>query len=434
MPNTQVTPDRLAIQQTAPPVQPATPSRSAFVVLVVAALAIVLNRVYIPNIHYDWLNFIPLLAMLYVCYAVVALNQTCGHIGYISRCLSEDKTVRKPFGSFLCSPWFRSMLVLLLLLVAGEFALRCLSYNRALLYERQGNLLFTPIPNQEYVEKISLTRSTINNLGLRGGALDPSRKQTILCLGDSVTYGYGVDDTHTYPAELQRALDREYPGRFAVLNGGVDAYPIPFMTQKFLYLWNKGIHPDMVVIGYSFNEGWLGHLVDSDATTKDKFTAVVRLKNQIRSFGMYNFIVENRARVTYNRMKRRMVPGTNFLTLSQEDLGSRYEKSLQTLYDTLTSHHVKPVFLLFTGFDGRTGHYDTLGPLQVKFGEFAVRSGIPLLRSDAAFDDVTATSGNIEKYFLDQCHMNENGTLKVGDKMAEFLSGMLEKPVTAGAF
>jgi lysophospholipase L1-like esterase len=318
--------------------------------------------------------------------------------------------------------------------VAGEFGLRCLSYNRALLYERQGDLLFTPIPNQEYVEKISLTRSTINSFGLRGGPIDTSGKQTILCLGDSVTYGYGVDDTHTYPAELQRALDHEYPGRFAVLNGGVDAYPIPFMTQKFLYLWNKGIHPDVVVIGYSFNEGWLGHLVDSDAKTKDKFASVVRLKNQIRSFGMYNFIVENRARVTYNKMKRRMVPGTNFLTLSQEDLDIRYENSLQTLYDTLTSHHVKPVFLLFTGYDGRTGRYDTLGPLQVKFGDFAEKSGIPLLRSDAAFDDVTATSGNIEKYFLDQCHMNENGTLKVGDKMAEFLSPLLEKLTPSGAF
>ena len=432
MPNTQVTPDRPAIRQAALPPAQAAPSRSAFVVLVVSVLAIVLNRVYIRNIHYDWLNLIPLLATLYVGYAVVALNKTCGHIGYIARSLSEDKTVRKPFGSFLCSPYFRSMLLLVLVLVAGEFALRCLSYNRALLYERQGDLLYTPIPNQEYVEKISLTRSRINDLGLRGGPLDTTGKQTILCLGDSVTYGYGVDDTHTYPAELQRALDREYPGRFAVMNGGVDAYPIPFMTQKFLYLWNQGIHPDMVVIGYSFNEGWLGHLMESDAKTKDKFASVVRFKNQIRSFGMYNFIVENRARVTYNRMKRYMVPGTNFLTLSQEDLDIRYDKSLQALYDTLTSHHVKPVFLLFTGYDSRTGHYDTLGPLQVKFGQFAEKSGIPLLRSDAAFDD--ATSGNIEKHFLDQCHMNESGTQKVGDKMAEFLSGLLEKPAAAGAF
>jgi len=420
-----------------PPVSAKTqaePSRAAFAVLIVSVLAIVLNRVYIRNIHYDWLNFIPLLATVYVAYAVIALQKTCGHIRYVARALSEDKNVRKPFGSFFFTPWFRSMLLLLLVVVAGEFGLRCLSYNRALLYERQGNLLFTPIPNQEYVEKISLTRSVINGDGMRGGPVDTNGKQSILCLGDSVTYGYGVDDVHTYPAELQRALDRESPGRFAVLNGGVDAYPIPFMTQKFLYLWDRGIHPDVVIIGYSFNEGWLGHLVDSDDKTKDKFAAAVRTKNFIRSFAMYNFIVENRARDTYNKMKAYMVPGTNFLTSSPEDVNIRYEKSLEVLRDTLVSHNVKPVFLLFSGYDAHTGHYDTLGPFQMKFGEFAEKNGIPLLRSQAAFDDVTASSGNIEKYFLDQCHMNESGTQKVGDKMASFLSSLVPKPAPAGAF
>src|SRR4029077_3379621 len=147
-------------------------------------------------------------------------------------------------------------LLLPVLLLAAEFGLRCVSYNRSLLYERQGDLLYTPIPNQEYVEKISLTPSRINNVGLRGDSFDPhSGKAVILCLGDSVTYGYGVDDGHTYPAELQRALDQDFPGHFTVLNGGVDGYPIPFIRQKFLYLWDRGIHPDVVIVGYSFNEG-----------------------------------------------------------------------------------------------------------------------------------------------------------------------------------
>lgn len=419
------TQEKPQVQTTVPP---SPPSRAAFVLLVISLLAIVLNRVYIRNIHFDWLNFIPLLATLYAGYAIIALNKTCGHISYVARCLAGDKTVRKPFGAFLFSPWFRSMLLLPVLLMAGEFGLRCLSYNRALLYERQGDLLFTPIPNQEYVEKISLTPSVINDLGLRGGPVDLQGKQIILCLGDSVTYGYGVDDQHTYPAELQRALDRLFPGRFAVLNGGVDAYPIPFIKQKFLYLWNLGIHPNYVIIGYSFNEGWLGHVMESDAKSKDKFAAVVRLKNQIRSFALYNFVVENRARATYNKMKRYMVPGTNFLTLSKEDLEVRYEKSLGDLYETLNQRQVRPVFLLFTGYDSRTGRYDNLGPLQVKFGEFAGKNSIPLLPSDTAFDD----KANIEKYFLDQVHMNENGTKEVGDKMARFLSSLVSKPAAAG--
>jgi len=401
---------------------PRETSRTRFVLLLLAIAAIVFNRAYIPNIRYDWLNLLPLLATLYTGYALVALDKTCGHIGYVARCISNDSTRRKPFGSFMFSPWFRSMLLLPVLLLAAEFGLRCISYDRALMYERHGDLLYTPIPNQEYMEKISLTHSRTNDYGLRGGPFHASGKQVILCLGDSVTYGYGVDDGHTYPAELQKALDRDFPDRFVVLNGGVDGYPIPFIRQKFLYLWNQGIHPDLIVVGYSFNEGGLGHLVDSDAKTKDQFASRVQLKNRVRSIALYNLVVENWARASYNRMKKYMVPGTNSRTLSQEDVGIRYQKSLKSLYDDLNTRHVKPVFLLFTGYDARTGQYDTNGPFQVRFGEFAERHGLPLLRSGQALAEGQSPAADIQKYFQDQCHMNERGTQKFGQGLAGFLS------------
>jgi lysophospholipase L1-like esterase len=397
-------------------------SRTRFVLLVLAIAAIVFNRAYIPNIRYDWLNLLPLLATLYIGYALIALHKTCGHIGYVARCISNDSSLHKPFGAFLFSPWFRSMLLLPVLLLAAEFGLRCISYDRALMYERQGDLLYTPIPNQEYMEKISLTHSRTNDYGLRGSPFNASGKQVILCLGDSVTYGYGVDDGHTYPAELQKALDRDFPDRFVVLNGGVDGYPVPFIRQKFLYLWDQGIHPDVVIVGYSFNEGGLGHLVDSDAKTKDQFASRVQLKNRVRSIALYNLVVENWARASYNRMKKYMVPGTNSRSLSQEDLQTRYQKSLQSLYDDLNARHVKPVFLLFTGYDARTGQYDTKGPFQVRFGEFAENHAIPVLRSNEALVETQSPAADIQKYFQDQCHMNERGTQKFGQRLAGFLS------------
>src|SRR5262249_23813072 len=161
--------------------------------------------------------------------------------------------------------------------------------------------------------------------------------------------GYGVDDNHTYPAELQRALDQKFPGRYVVLNGGVDGYPTPFMRDKFLYLWSLGIHPDAVVVGYSFNEGGLGKFAYVDAKTKDVFAGRVRMKNKMRSIALYNVIVERWARSSYNRMKKYMVPGTNSRTLSVEEVQTQYQKSLQDMYDSLTEHHVQPAFALFVG-------------------------------------------------------------------------------------
>ncbi len=201
---------------------------------------------------------------------------------------------------------------------------------------------------------------------------------------------------------------------------GVDAYPVPFMRQKFLYLWNRGIHPEFVIVGYSFNEGGLGHLVDSDPKTKDQFAAAVRFKNHVRSIALYDLIVENWARSSYNRMKKYMVPGTNFRTLSQEDVDLRYTKSLQSFHDDLESRQVKPIFLLFTGFDARTNQYDTKGPFQLKFDQFAVQHQVPLLRTNQAL--ASSQAAELPKYFIDQCHMNETGTQKVGQQLANFLS------------
>jgi len=398
-------------------------TRIRFSLLIVSLLLICLNRYLIQSIQFDWLNIIPLFAAIYVGYSLVTLDKTCGHLYYVRRCLSQDSSSSKPRLSFLFSPWIRSCLVLLVAAGALEFGLRCLSYHRSLVYERQGNLLFTPVPNQVYVEKISLIRSRINGLGLRGGPVDTSSgKEVILCLGGSTTYGYGVDDAHTYPALLQLALESRFPRRYTVLNGGVDAYPIAFEDQKFLYLWDRGLRANVAIVGYSGNEGWLGHLVDSNEEVKRQFARRVWFKNYLRSFALYNLVVENWARSYYDRMKGHLVPGTNFAALSKEEVDKRYETYLQRILSDLRSHNVKPVFMLFCSFNGQTHRYDTEGPLQRKFADFAQKNGIPVFRSDDILRRAEPENVDLAKYFIDAAHMNELGTQKLAAGLAELLT------------
>jgi lysophospholipase L1-like esterase len=404
-----------------------TGTRTRFCLLIGSLLIIVFNRSLIPSIKFDWLNVIPLAAAIYVGYCLVALEKTCGHMVYVRRCLSADPSVPKPRGAFLFSPWLRSMLVLAVAVVALEFSLRCLSYHRSLVYERQGDLLFTPSPNQDYVEKISLTYSHINSYGLRGGPVDTRPgKEVVLCLGDSITYGYGVDDAHTYPALLQATFERKYPGRYVVLDAGVDAYPLAFEDQKFLYLWNRGLHPKVVFVGYSMNEGWLGHLVDSSEEVKRQFARRVWLKDHVRSFALYNLVVENWARDYYDRMKGKLVPGTNFAALPREELDNRYEAQLWRMLNDLRTRHVTPIFMLFCSFNRRTGRYDCEGPLQKKFADFAQKNGIRLLRSDDILRGGEPADVNLVKYFIDEVHMNELGTEKVAEKLAVFVPSAVD--------
>ena len=129
---------------------------------VVALALIFFSREYIRHIKVDWLNFIPVLATLYLIYFVIAPQRALNGSQFVQTAVSDDRSVRKPFGSFLFSRWFRSLLLFVLLLTTVEFGLRCLSFHRSLEYERVGDLLFTPVPNQKYVEKISLSHSEVN--------------------------------------------------------------------------------------------------------------------------------------------------------------------------------------------------------------------------------------------------------------------------------
>lgn len=420
-----------AIRQT-PPAARAGKFRS--VLFVVAWLLVIFSRKWIPGIPYDWLNVIPLLALVYIGYSIIVLDKTFGYIPYIARCVSDDPSVKKPAGRFLFSPYLRSIVLILLALGMVEFALRMRSYHRALVYERHGNLLFTPIPNQKYMEKITLTASAIDSYGLRGGPVPPSALQegnpTVLCLGDSVTYGYGVDDDHTYPADLQKDLDQASPGRYAVLNAGVDAYPMALEDAKFLYLWQLGIRPGVAIVGYSFNEGGIGILsFGNDEAAKAKFAARVREKNELRSFALYTLVVENWARHYYDRVKGRLVPGTNFTNLSETEAASLYNQFLDRFVSDLRAHNVQPVFLLFAGYDGRSQKYDDQGLFQVQFADYAQKNGIPLLRSKDALAAGEPAGFDISPFFIDHAHMNEQGT----GRIAAALVPLLQKAMTSPA-
>ncbi|MEQ9407217.1 MAG: SGNH/GDSL hydrolase family protein [Fuerstiella sp.] len=64
---------------------------------------------------------------------------------------------------------------------------------------------------------------TTNSLGFRGPELVEERTDVLLCLGDSITLGYGVDDGAEYPRVLQRELVRNGRAQAQVINAGIGA-------------------------------------------------------------------------------------------------------------------------------------------------------------------------------------------------------------------
>ena len=97
----------------------------------------------------------------------------------------------------------------------------------------------------------------INRLGFRGPEIadkKPEGVTRILALGDSVTFGWGVNDTDTYVRRLEGALNRrEDARRYEVINAGHLMFDT---TQELALLRERGLplDPDIVLLTFVVND------------------------------------------------------------------------------------------------------------------------------------------------------------------------------------
>jgi lysophospholipase L1-like esterase len=92
----------------------------------------------------------------------------------------------------------------------------------------------------------------INSLGYRGQdfTVEKTGAARVLVIGDSFTFGWGVNDEDTYPARLQRLLAEQANGkRIEIINAGFAACYSP--DTYYLYLKTEGLalQPDLIVVG-----------------------------------------------------------------------------------------------------------------------------------------------------------------------------------------
>src|SRR5207244_2029550 len=106
----------------------------------------------------------------------------------------------------------------------------------------------------------------VNSHGMRGDEFPvekPAGTTRVICFGDSFTYGYGVGQDATYPAQLGRLLKARFGGSYEVLNAGVNGYG---SFQELVALKRAlRYHPDVVVVSSTYNDDQLlGHLLPKD--------------------------------------------------------------------------------------------------------------------------------------------------------------------------
>lgn len=102
---------------------------------------------------------------------------------------------------------------------------------------------------------------SINSLGLRGP--EPGRKKgsiDIVIIGDSISFGLGVEDDYIYPVVLEKKLNswakkKNVPLDFEVYNCSVPGYN---STQEYFFCKDfiEAIRPKIVILQYFFNDFW----------------------------------------------------------------------------------------------------------------------------------------------------------------------------------
>ena len=108
----------------------------------------------------------------------------------------------------------------------------------------------------------------INSAGYRDREYDvakPASKVRIIMLGDSLTFGWGVEMEDTFADQLEKLLNgRAAAGRYEVINSGVGNYNTSMEVSAFLHTGQK-FKPDIVVLNYFIN--------DAEPTPKRKLNA-----------------------------------------------------------------------------------------------------------------------------------------------------------------
>ena len=148
--------------------------------------------------------------------------------------------------------------VLLACLLLAEGVLRLLGYgsSQGLAYSESDlelGWVLRPGVSVDVVRPDHRYHVSTNSLGLRGGEVRPAAMKRILLLGDSYTFGEGVDDDQTIAARLQGMLDERFGPSFEVLNGGVYGYGALQSLGWMRRQWDR-LRPAVVVYVHCGND------------------------------------------------------------------------------------------------------------------------------------------------------------------------------------
>lgn len=158
--------------------------------------------------------------------------------------------------------------------ISGEILCRIAGVGKPNLTLTGPKQLFVPDPDPQlafrmrpnYNDFVYGSDVSINPKGLRDKDYPyqkPEGIKRILILGDSVAFGYGVDEADTFAKQWETFLQDESPHQYQIINSGVPSYT---SVQEIRWLELEGLQyqPDAIVLTYVMNDPEPVHQLDEN--------------------------------------------------------------------------------------------------------------------------------------------------------------------------
>jgi hypothetical protein len=115
---------------------------------------------------------------------------------------------------------------------------------------QNSNIGHVHIPNQNI--KLMGSDIRINSKGFRGPEIT-NHKDKIVTIGDSLTFGWGVEEQKTFSSLLQLKINSDLPNKFEVINMGVGNYNLSMSLNSLIENYND-LKPKMVILFLFIND------------------------------------------------------------------------------------------------------------------------------------------------------------------------------------
>ncbi len=213
------------------------------------------------------------------------------------------------------------------------------------------------------------TEIRLNSLGQRQREIDIEKgdQQRVLVIGDSFTFGWGVEEPQSYPRLVEAQLDGNTERRIEVVNAGFTGgfYPDAY----FVYLGQNGLalEPDLVLIGM-----YIGNDIDGPAARTRVWEEVDENGLPLRVRSGSTETVDGR-RVRREKSFRYRIPVLKNSHVAQllYEGGKRIHRSFRPLRQQL-----KKIRLYETDYEGKTlENFERVKKLMIAMSELSRAHG-----------------------------------------------------------